>query len=280
MNKTSICIVIPINKESLNEFEIQSVKQCIKVLVDYTIYFVCPEDLDLSFYKEKFKEINSFVFFDKNYFKDLNGYNKLMLNDLFYKSFSSYEYMIIYQTDCFVFRDELVFWAEKNFDYIGGLWFEEFIKNPEEGANLWYPGNGGLSLRKIKTMIDLLSSKKPLKNWRQLISEKRNINSGYFFKDIKGILELLLNIFGYKNNSSYYAKLWEGNEDVFFSNMYLMYKLLKVPSVDESLFFSWDRRPDYLFNKYKQLPFACHAWFREDYPYAGNNSFWSKIIQK
>lgn len=279
MNKTSICIVIPINRESINEFEIQSVKQCIKVLGDYTIYFVCPEDLDLSFYKEKFKEINSFVFFDKNYFKDLNGYNKLMLNDLFYKSFSSYEYMIIYQTDCFVFRDELVFWAEKNFDYIGGLWFEEFIKNPEDGATLWYPGNGGFSLRKIKTMIDLLTSKKPVKNWRQLITEKRNTTSGYFFKDIKEILLFLLNIFGYKNNSSYYAKLWEGNEDVFFSNMSLMYKLLKVPLVDESLFFSWDRRPDYLFSKYKQLPFACHAWFREDYPYAGNNSFWSKIIQ-
>jgi len=53
MNKNEICVVIPIYKEILNSFEIQSVEQCVKVLSDYTIHFVCPNDLNISFEYKK-----------------------------------------------------------------------------------------------------------------------------------------------------------------------------------------------------------------------------------
>lgn len=279
MDKSDVCIVIPIYKNSLTHFEIVSVFQCLKVLDQYTIFFICSENLDLAFYKENFSQIDGFFFFDAKYFKGLEGYNQLMLSALFYEAFKEFKYMLVYQTDCYVFKDELFEWVQKNYDYIGGIWFEGFHGNPEEGARLWYPGNGGFSLRNIKKMRQILNSKTPLNNWKQIVSEKRNLNNGELLKNWKDFIVLCLNFFGYQNNSSYYAKKWFQNEDGFFLEMSSVYNKLKVPEVKDALLFSWDRRPDYLFKKCNQLPFGCHAWFRDDLPYNENKDFWFSFIK-
>lgn len=277
MDKNQICVVIPIYKEILNSFEIISVKQCIKVLSDYSIHFVCPKGLDIGFYKENFSEITNFIFFDNVYFESIEGYNKLMLNPDFYKTFNDFEYMLVYQTDCYVFRDELLDWANKGYDYIGGIWFDEYHGNPNLGAKLWYPGNGGLSLRKIKTMFNILSSTRPLKNWRQLLTEKRRKKEGVLHT-LKGLMLIPFNVFGYKNNFKYMASKYKLFEDVFFMEISLVYNKIKTPIVEDAIFFSWDKNPKYLVNKYKTLPFACHAWCRDDAPYEGNKDFWLKYI--
>lgn len=279
MVKSDIHIVIPIYKNSLSYLEALSVLQCTTILGDYSIGFICSDDLDITYYQKNFSQIHHYSFFDKKYFESLEGYNRLLLSTLFYDNFKEYKYILIYQTDCYVFKDDLLAWAQKGYDYIGGLWFEGFHGNPEAGKELWYPGNGGLSLRKIKPIIDLLSSKKPLRNWRQLKAEKKIINEGYLFRDIKGAIVLFLNLFGYKNNSSFSAKKWKKNEDVFFLNMNECYNELNVPTINEAFLFAWDRRPDYLFKKHKQLPFGCHAWYRTDFPYTENKGFWSNFIE-
>ena len=51
MNKKEVCVIIPIYKEILNDFEIHSVDQCIKILYDYSLHFVCPKGLNIDFYK-------------------------------------------------------------------------------------------------------------------------------------------------------------------------------------------------------------------------------------
>lgn len=279
IEKKQICVLIPIYKETLTDLEIKSVNQCVKILRAYSIIFVFPNGLNLEFYKSNFPLIDKYIYFDKKYFKSIKGYNELMLSPIFYNEFKEYRYMLVYQTDCYVFKDELLEWVQKKYDYIGGIWFESFHGNPEEGAGLWYPGNGGLSLRNIKKMLQILNSHKPLNDWRQLFSEKRDLNNGKLFKNWKDLIALCMNILGYKNNSSYYAKKWIKNEDVFFLKMSVDYNKLKVPEVNEALLFSWDRRPDYLFKKCKQLPFGCHAWFRDDLPYNENKDFWSSFIK-
>lgn len=279
MDKRDICIVIPIYKEFLTDFEIKSVDQCIKILSDYSIHFICPKGLNVTFYKVKFPEINNYRFFDENYFKDLSGYNRLMLSDGFYKIFTQYSYMLVYQTDCYVFRDELLDWSLRGYDYIGGVWFDSFVGDPNLGAKLWYAGNGGLSLRKIKTMIRLLSSRKRLKNLKQLIVEKKDIYVINKFKFLKELFLLPLNFIGYKNNFNYQVKRFDGNEDVYFMEINSEYNVLKIPKVDEVLSFSWDRHPAFLYEKLNKLPFACHAWYREDTPYEENKTFWFQQIQ-
>lgn len=278
-DKKNICVVIPIYKVHLNDFEILSVRQCIKILSDYTIIFACSEVLNVEFYEENFTEIKQYSFFENDYFNDIQGYNRLMLSAIFYKKFIRYEYVLIYQTDCFVFSDSLLDWANKGYDYIGGVWFERFIGNPHLGAKLWQAGNGGLSLRKTKKMIRVVSSIKPLKSLKQLIKEKIFIYRIDKFHFLKQLFLLPLNILGYQNNYRYNAQKHMSNEDVYFIEVFLKYNGLKIPYVEEAKLFSWDRCPDFLFKYLGHFPFACHGWFREDFPYVENKEFWSKYIK-
>ena len=280
MDKNEICIIIPIYKETLDVFEIQSIKQCIKVLSDYPIHFVCPRGLNINFYKEEFSEIVNFTYFDKHYFEDLAGYNRLMLSVGFYETFNNYKFMLIYQTDCYVFRDELLEWANKGFDYIGGIWFERFVGDPFLGSKLWCAGNGGFSLRKIESIIRLLTSNKPLRSINQLLMDKKKVYKTEKTNFLKELFLFPLNIFGYRNNYKYQAKIYRSNEDVYFTEAYLKYNGLKIPNVEDAISFSWDRCPEFMFEYLGHLPFACHAWYREDFPYNGNKEFWSKYINK
>jgi len=280
MTKKEICIVIPIYKECLNDYEIQSVEQCILVLSDYVIYFVAPNGLNLDFYKSKFKSIEHYAFFDECYFKNLAGYNRLLLSPFFYDRFHNYKYMLVYQTDCYVFRDELLEWANKDYDYLGGIWFENYTSNPYEGAKLWHAGNGGLSLRKIKSISKMLSSKKPVKKFKELFTETKKLRNIGRKRYLKSLILFPFHFLGYKNNISYLSKNYQLNEDGFIVNTTAKLKSFKIPNVEKSIAFSWDRHPEYLLNLTNKLPFACHAWYREDYPYEGNKEFWLKHILK
>jgi hypothetical protein len=187
--------------------------------------------------------------------------------------------MLIHQTDCYVFRDELLEWANKGFDYIGGIWFEGFIGDPYLGSKLWQAGNGGLSLRKMKSITTLLTSKKPIKNLQQLLKEKKKLYKKGKIIFLKELFLLPLNVFGYQNSHSYRAKTHNLNEDVFFIEAYLKHKVLKIPAVEDAIRFSWDRCPAFLYEKLGVLPFACHAWYRDDFPYDGNKEFWCEHIK-
>ena len=117
--------------------------------------------------------------FSDEYFASLRGYNKLVLDELFYMRFLKYQYMLIYQLDAFVFKDELLLWAEKGYDYIGAPWippkhsyltlrgrlkiqlkyFIYTLLNDDRRKLKKYcnyqVGNGGFSLRKINKMLEV-----------------------------------------------------------------------------------------------------------------------------
>jgi hypothetical protein len=279
MNKKDICVIIPIYKEILNDFEIQSVNQCIKVLSEYSLCFVCPQGLNIDFYRDNFSGINNFTFFDKIYFQSLKGYNRLMLYPNFYKTFNHFKYMLIYQTDCYVFRDELLKWANKGYDYIGGIWFENYIGNPYLGAKLWQAGNGGLSLRKIESISRMLSTKKPIKKFTELFIETEKLRNIGRISFLKGLFLLPFKVFGYNNNVNYLSKNYQFNEDGFIIETSLKLKFLTIPEVKDAIGFSWDCHPKFLYEVFGQLPFACHAWYRNDSCYEGNKEFWSNYIK-
>jgi hypothetical protein len=277
MNKSQICIVIPIYKDTLNEFEVISVERCIHVLSDYQIHFIHPKGLKLDFYKSKFSEVQNYKGFDSKYFRDLYSYNLLMLNENLYKSFQQFEYMLIYQTDCYVFKDDLKLWADKEYDYIGGIWFENYRDDPNTSAKMWFPGNGGLSLRKTSSFYKLLTSKKSL-GFKKLDKDKELLKKDNKFNFFKWNLLLPFRLLGYKNNFNYLSKIYKFNEDVFFMEASVKYKKLTSPSVEEAISFSWDRHPEYLYKLHGELPFGCHAWYRDELPYEKNKEFWiSKI---
>lgn len=281
MNHPSVIIIVPVYKESLSTYEEVSFRQCLKILGKYPIGIICPDSLQLDNYQKIANEYNKSIHiinFEQIYFYNIQGYNMLLLSKHFYKTFLEYTFILIYQLDAYVFKDELPYWCNQNWDYIGAPWFENF-GSYEAGDKLTMVGNGGFSLRKTKALYDMLNYKFPLKNLKYLYYTKlRN-------KSIRHVLEFFLKLFGFRNNANYIINRYismNANEDLFFSTEYTGSKIkLKIPPVSVAIQFSFDISPEYLFSlNHQTLPFGCHGWYREDGIYTTTNTknFWKSHI--
>jgi hypothetical protein len=250
---SNVCIVIPFYKTSLTHYEEISLSQCFRILGKYPIKILQPQSLNLTFLQERLPKI-SFEKFDDKYFKSTATYNELMLSSEFYERFLAYEYMLIYQLDAFVFKDELDYWCKQGYDYIGAPWrieiefdsiLKEMIWNLKKKIALWFDlkeerygnygpmeiiikrsvGNGGFSLRKVAKMLKMV-------------------------KEHSQTVEKYLS-----NTSPFY------NEDMFFCiemNRYL--QRVKIPNWREALKFAVEHKPQKAFQLNGGLPFGCHAW--------------------
>lgn len=99
-------VVVPLYRTALNPDEWLSLERCFAVLGGYPITFVIPEGLDMTPVMMRFPSCR-IESFDPSFFAGRYGYNHLMLSAEFYRRFLNWEYILIYQTDAFVFRDEL-----------------------------------------------------------------------------------------------------------------------------------------------------------------------------
>lgn len=254
-------IIIPLYKNSLSEDEWISLDRCFHVLNRYDICFAVPEDMDMAPI-EKRSGKRTVYRFEKSYFEGLTGYNRLMLSPEFYEAFLDTKYILIYQTDVFVFRDELEQWCNHNFDYIGApwipkrkyaRWYYHLFFNLKKGYNrlfkasdyteLFYKvGNGGFSLRKVEAFYKIA------KNDREIIE--------------KYISQCSRNRF---------------NEDVFWSiEANRKEHRLRIPSWREAIAFAFDKLPEEAYQIHgHQLPFGCHGWNKP-----AMITFWRPIIEK
>lgn len=260
MRHPSAAVVIPVYKRELSENELISLQQCFSVLGNYQFIIVHPRSLDLTVYRHYVASQKNVRFnaFEDHYFASISGYNKLMTSASFYDSYIEFEFILIYQLDCFVFRDELSEWCARDFDYIGAPWVNtnvyDWVVNqsiyPRElqlfhkitrGRFLKYVGNGGLSLRKVKPFI---------KNLRLFSSA---------------------------------ASSWKAFEDSFFSHYVGTFNpFFKIAPLNVALKFSFDvHAKDAYTLSAGHLPFGCHGWYRNDFPhYTGNSVFWAPIISR
>lgn len=246
-------VVVPVYK-SPSPSERISFTQCLKVLGKYPITLVCSDQFEVDEYQEMAAEHSRTLDiqrFDSSFFESINGYNKFMLNLDFYKRFERSKFILLYQTDCFVFTDELAEWCAKGYDYIGAAWpfdtsvwighhypwlVRKYYRTLGK-SRVPHVGNGGLSLRK----------------------------TGSFIKN--------LCLF------QYWVKKWNHNEDTFISHCLPVFNpFFKIPSQEEASMFSIDVSPEKYFN-HGNLPFGCHGWSRNDNDYEGNEAFYSPIIR-
>lgn len=262
-----IVVVIPVYKNAMTREEAASLRQCLRVLKRYDICLMTHQDLDLSVYKTFYAENDvpwRVEYFEKQCFGSVQQYNALMLSLTFYERFRHYRYMLIYQLDAYVFSDQLKEWCDKGYDYVGAPWMR---KNKQFHHTC---GNGGLSLRHIDSIIQLLSlpANEKLFSLRGLRSCYRK---GSVWHKIKGItLGLLM---GARRNSVRYFIEEEGvTEDVFYSAQ--KFDRFRIPDSEEAMWFAFERYPSYLFQLTGgQLPFGCHAWHRFEY-----EEFWRTYI--
>ena len=249
-NKKLAAVVVPFYKTSLGEFEKISLTQCFKVLSAHPIIAIKPQSLNLSEIPgcENFVDV---VSFDDAYFKNVQGYNHLMLSSVFYQQFLDYEFILIHQLDAFVFINELAKWAHEDYDYIGAPWLKRI---PDKGnfAEL-------ITIIKTKFYTYFNIFKYGLPSDRQF--DNAVGNGGFSLRKVRVFYELSKKC---KPQMEAYLHRAEHkfHEDAFWSiEVNRKKRRLKIPGYKKALLFSFENDPERCL-KYtdNQLPFGCHAW--------------------
>ena len=265
-----IAVVIPVYKKIPSSDELQSLKQCLRILGEFPIHLVCPEDFDASSYEAVAGANLIRQEFESAYFVGIEGYNRLMMSHAFYQRFRDYDYILIYQLDAWVFRNELRQWCQKGYDYVGAPWFEK-NRSHEEGGKLWLVGNGGLSLRKVSRFLELtlLPSSMRVKTCRQVFQQE--------YHGIRDLGHCLVRCCGpwIGTNSIRHLRKRQFEDLYFCAGLKGSDYELNMPSPEEAAFFAFECSPAYLFEAVTngEMPFGCHAWRKYQY-----DTFWKERI--
>jgi hypothetical protein len=265
-------VLIMVYQDSLTELEKIALKQCLEVLRRHPIRIVKPLSLDLSAWPG-IRDGVAFESFPDKYFKGVGAYSRLLISTGFYKRFIDFEYMLIYQLDAFVFKDELEKWCLAGYDYIGAPWFKGF-SGDDNITQLTGVGNGGFSLRKVRSHLKVLNSfsylTQPRENWHnRMASSPKGLN---WLRQVCGfILDLFI-----RNNTYWLFNSFRGFEDQFWGLIPPKnFSWFKLPDVEVAMNFSIEMQPRRVYDmNHHNLPFGCHAWWKYDL------EFWKPHIEK
>lgn len=160
-----VVVVVPVYRQTLTDLERISYKQLINVLGAFEIIAVAPDNLEIP-QEIKYEKIRV-EYFPKDFFISVDSYSRLMLSEFFYRRFIRYHYILIYQLDAFVFRNELMHFCSMDYDYIGAPWISGFCEYTNLKRKVLYVGNGGFSLRKVEACLHILERNQDLLNLYQ-----------------------------------------------------------------------------------------------------------------
>lgn len=259
--KSAACIVIPVHSKEPSQHEKISFTQCFRIFCRHDIFVVAPEGLDLDEYRQLVPEFNV-KFIHPKWQASKYQYNQLKLSKFFYDLFLDYHFLLTYELDSFVFRDELLHWCEKGYDYIGAPWFSGFH---DPGDEIIGVGNSGFSLRNVSVARKAVSK-------IYLDDDDVPRRQPAVLRAAKYLWFRSMNLV-WSNYSIY--RLGVQGEDLFFCRTVPRTNPnFRIAPVDQSISFAFETRPELLFakNNYR-LPMGCHAWPRH------NLEFWKPHIE-
>lgn len=239
------CIIIPVyytEPNVLDRFSINSLMNNLEDIDEYDIHYVCPTDLDTTQWKELTTRGKSVAFdtFGNSYFLSTISYSSLLMKYEFWKTYFNYDYALLYQTDGYCFGGNLSEFIQEGYDYIGA---------PIVATNArWFctpcVGNGGVSLRKIATMLETTDP------------------DGEFMTECKEDIE--------KHNQQN-SDMYSVYEDLYFAQLVPMLWEFKKAPVERAYEFSYDMNTDVVYEKTGgKIPVFCHAFDK-------NIRFWQNI---
>lgn len=248
-NKTC-AIIIPIYQDApesiIEQCSLQSLLQNSSKFTKthYSVILIGPKKIQHRI-DELSNNISTYFYtssslFDDEYFESPITYSQLLKSHSFYELFKDYDYILIYQTDCFMLSDNITEWVEAGYDYVGAP-----IVSENSGWRIVpVVGNGGCSLRKVDWFL-------------KVTDPNGEVQSR--FKD-----ELSKEISARENG-------YENFEDLYFAELLAYYNGMKRPNYKEAALFAWDMNPDIMIGVTRgKFPGFLHAydknlrWYRQN----------------
>lgn len=256
MKNHQVSVVIITEKNILTPYEEISLNRALEVFSEFNKYLVISEKTDPQNLLDTDKV--SVIKLPDSHFKSVKTYSSLLLSSFFYEHFIDSEHILIYQLDCFVFKNNLTDFL--TFDYIGAPWYN--TQNHEANA-----------------IIRTLLFRKPLKSIKLTISWflRKKIaavgNGGFSLRRVDKFIEITTD-----NQIKKIISSWIKNErpyeDIFFSFMVpIFFADFKIADIATAAKFSFETYPQkcYALNN-NELPVGCHAWAKHDI------DFWREIF--
>ncbi|MEO6719098.1 MAG: DUF5672 family protein [Ferruginibacter sp.] len=270
MNDLVVIIIIGY-KPSLTENEKSSLRQCYKIFHKYSIKIISPEGMDVSEYK-KVNPAIEFDYVDPTWTSNYDMSSLFKIDELLYQRFINYKFLMYYELDAWVFSDQMEYWCNKEWDFIGAPWFEHL----ETGysSKIVGVGNGGFCLRRNRSCVRLAKRVKFLKKLRKtwIRSYLQGIVS---FEKVVNAFRKPLHI---RNMEALTPMLLDQNiiEDFYWTKkIAVVFDDFKVATIEDASRFSFEVNPSLLYKMNdQQLPFGCHGW--EKYEPA----FWKEFIHE
>ncbi len=180
------------------------------------------------------------------------AYSRLLLSAEFYEAFAGYEFVLVYQLDSLVFRDELAAWCERGFDFVGAPWLR---RDTDGRPHFMGAGNGGFSLRRVASCLRVLEARTALTRLRSAAGLSvalaargaRRMSQGA--RAVRGAL-----------GTPYLF------EDKFWSlEAPLLDPSFRVAPAEVAVSFAFEAEPRFCFEQNaRRLPFGCHKWRAHD----------------
>lgn len=271
MYNKSCVVVIPIYQEKLSEREEFSLMNTIDIYRDRDIVLIMPRNLNIENYIKWQSDRVKLTLLEEHNFQSAYSYSDLLLTSSFYKQFHEYEYILICHTDAWIFKDELDSWMQQGYDYVGAP-LVSISKNPlKAGKTIIDPfgGNGGLSLRKTKKMIEFIENKQHKGNWSNIV--KFNF---WLVKNIK--IKMLIQFWKIFVKIRFMPEKFmlkpNGFEDYALSTLAGgIFNEVNVANPQEAMYFAFEHAPEMLFELTNNvLPQGCHGFTKFE--------FWDKYI--
>jgi hypothetical protein len=262
--KPSVVIVIIAHKPDPDYYEICSLKQCGAVLGEYPIKLIAPSGMKITAYLDAYPGLEV-EYIDPKWQATYAMFNRLKIDPLLYKKYKEFDYLLFYELDAWVFRNELEYWCKQGYDYIGAPWFEGWHA---AGANAAFVGvgNGGFSLRKIKSHLKALNSLSYIVPFLDVLRGFKQAAG------IAGFKKMFRNL-TIHNNTHHFFNNYPGHEDYFWGHIVAgKFKWFRLPDMNTALKFSVELHPETFILSEKDLPFGCHAWSKY------NAKFWKQYI--
>ena len=253
-------VVVPVHRTGPSPSEIVSLRQCGKVFIKRDIVILAPKYLDLSVYRELLPRAAD-LRVEEHWMASVKAYNRMMMSPLVFNALGGYTQMIIHEPDAIVLRDEIDYWCDQPFDYIGAPWFEGWDQ-PAADAPAIGVGNFGFSFHRLPTSRRVTAS--PLR-WVPYRAAAKNLIQG--LRGDKARLRQGLIGLGSAGRLRGAYKLVQENCDLFWS--FIVPNIdnnFRIPAVDIAVKFSWETLPSRCMEMCGGgLPFGIHKWFKYDF---------------
>lgn len=251
-------VVVPVHLQHPTQDERFSLQRCGQVLGSHSIRIVHPDGLNLKAYKDLLPTAKPLPV-PRDWMASIRAYNRMMINPAFYRMLGLFSHALVHEPDALVFSDQLFYWCEQPFDYIGAPWFEGY-GGASPSASIIGVGNSGFSLINIGAITSFLERNQRWISRRLIIKEflRKAINRSSCYS-----FGFLMEALGSSGQLRGAHRLADDNCDTFLSRhaSAVSPPLLRIADPAAALRFSWEVNPERCFDLCeRRAPFGTHAW--------------------